>query len=100
MLAEYCPMRDGLLAGTRVLDFGQWRPAPYATQLLADLGAEVLKVEPPGSDPMRTFPEIFTTVAGHKRSVILDLKDAGDRARALELAAESDVVVEGWRPGV
>ena len=67
----------------RVLDFGQWRPAPYATQLLADLGAEVLKVEPPGGDPMRAFPEIFATVAGYKRSVVLDLKDpTGPRPRA------------------
>ena len=84
----------------RVLDFGQWRPAPYATQLLADLGAEVLKVEPPGEDPMRVFPEIFATVAGHKRSVVLDLKDPAGLSRALELAAQADVVVEGWRPGV
>jgi crotonobetainyl-CoA:carnitine CoA-transferase CaiB-like acyl-CoA transferase len=92
---------DGrLLANMRVLDFGQWRPAPYATQLLADLGAEVLKVEPPGGDPMRAFPAIFATVAGHKRSIVLDLKDDADRARALELATEADVVVEGWRPGV
>ena len=93
-------MERGLLSAMRVLDFGQWRPAPYATQLLADLGAEVLKVEPPGGDPMRAFPEIFATVAGYKRSVVLDLKDAAGRARALELAAEADVVVEGWRPGV
>lgn len=91
---------EGLLAGMRVLDFGQWRPAPYTTQLLADLGAEVLKVEPPAGDPMRAFPDIFTTVAAHKRSVVLDLKDPSGRARALELAAEADVVVEGWRPGV
>ena len=91
---------DGLLSGMRVLDLGQWRPAPYATQLLADLGAEVLKVEPPSGDPMRRFPEIFATVAAHKRSVVLDLKDPAGRARALGLAAEADVVVEGWRPGV
>jgi crotonobetainyl-CoA:carnitine CoA-transferase CaiB-like acyl-CoA transferase len=91
---------DGLLAGMRVLDLGQWRPAPYATQLLADLGADVLKVERPGGDPMRTFPEIFATVASHKRSVVLDLKDPAGRARALGLAAEAGVVVEGWRPGV
>jgi crotonobetainyl-CoA:carnitine CoA-transferase CaiB-like acyl-CoA transferase len=100
MLAEYCPMAEGHLSGMRVLDFGQWRPAPYATQLLADLGAEVLKVEPAGEDPMRVFPEIFATVAGHKRSVVLDLKAPAGLARALELAAEADVVVEGWRPGV
>jgi crotonobetainyl-CoA:carnitine CoA-transferase CaiB-like acyl-CoA transferase len=93
-------MERGLLSAMRVLDFGQWRPAPYATQLLADLGAEVLKVEPPGGDPMRSFPAIFATVAGYKRSVVLDLKDPDGRARALALAAEADVVVEGWRPGV
>jgi len=91
---------DGLLSGMRVLDLGQWRPAPYATQLLADLGADVLKVEPPTGDPMRSFPEIFAAVASHKRSVVLDLKDPAGRARALELASEADVVVEGWRPGV
>jgi len=91
---------DGLLSGMRVLDLGQWRPAPYATQLLADLGADVLKVEPPNGDPMRTFPEIFASVASHKRSIVLDLKDPAGRARALELAAEADVVAEGWRPGV
>jgi crotonobetainyl-CoA:carnitine CoA-transferase CaiB-like acyl-CoA transferase len=96
----YGSVAHGLLDAMRVLDLSQWRPAPYATQLLADLGAEVLKVEPPGSDPMRAFPEIFATVAGYKRSVVLDLKDPRDRARALELAAEADVVVEGWRPGV
>jgi crotonobetainyl-CoA:carnitine CoA-transferase CaiB-like acyl-CoA transferase len=93
-------MGQRFLDAMRVLDFGQWRPAPYATQLLADLGAEVLKVEPPGGDPMRAFPQIFATVAGHKRSVVLDLKDPAGRARALELAADADVVVEGWRPGV
>lgn len=84
----------------RVLDFSAWRPAPYATQLLADLGAEVLKVEPPGGDPMRGFEELFTTVASHKRSIVIDLKSSAGHARALELAALADVVVEGWRPGV
>jgi crotonobetainyl-CoA:carnitine CoA-transferase CaiB-like acyl-CoA transferase len=90
----------GLLDGMRVLDLSQWRPMPQATQLLADLGAEVLKVEPPGGDPMRSYPEIFASVARGKRSVVLDLRsDAGSR-RAQELAARADVVCEGWRPGV
>jgi len=84
----------------RVLDLSVWRPMPHATQILADLGAEVLKVEPPGGDPMRAYPEIFASVARGKRSIVLDLRDHGDRARALELAAGSDVVCEGWRPGV
>jgi crotonobetainyl-CoA:carnitine CoA-transferase CaiB-like acyl-CoA transferase len=92
--------RVGLLDGVRVLDLGIWRPAPYAAQLLADLGADVVKVEPPGGDPMRAFPELFATLVRHKRSIELDLHDNADRARALDLAAKSDIAVEGFRPGV
>jgi crotonobetainyl-CoA:carnitine CoA-transferase CaiB-like acyl-CoA transferase len=93
-----------LLADVSVLDLSIWRPGPYATSLLAGLGADVVKVEPPGGDPMRHYPELFESVNGGKRSIVLDLKDAtgrdGGRARALELAVEADVVVEGFRPGV
>lgn len=89
-----------LLAGMRVLDLSAWRPVPHATQILADLGAEVLKVEPPGGDPMRAYPEIFASVARGKRSVALDLRTDAGRERAVALAAEADVVCEGWRPGV
>jgi len=90
----------GLLDGLRVLDFTIWRPGPYATQLLAELGADVIKVEPPGGDPMRVYAGLFASLSADKRSVILDLKEDGARSRALELAAEADVVVEGYRPGV
>jgi crotonobetainyl-CoA:carnitine CoA-transferase CaiB-like acyl-CoA transferase len=90
----------GPLDGVRVLDLGIWRPAPYAAQLLADLGADVVKVEPPGGDPMRAFPELFATLVRHKRSVELDLRSEAGRARALELATGSDIAVEGFRPGV
>jgi crotonobetainyl-CoA:carnitine CoA-transferase CaiB-like acyl-CoA transferase len=90
----------GLLDGIRVLDLTIWRPGPYATQLLAEIGADVIKVEPPGGDPMRTFPELFASLNANKRSVVLDLKSAGGRARALALATDADVVIEGWRPGV
>jgi crotonobetainyl-CoA:carnitine CoA-transferase CaiB-like acyl-CoA transferase len=89
-----------LLAGMRVLDLSVWRPMPHATQILADLGAEVLKLEPPGGDPMRGYPEIFASVARGKRSIEVDLRDAAGLARALDLAAEADVVCEAWRPGV
>jgi crotonobetainyl-CoA:carnitine CoA-transferase CaiB-like acyl-CoA transferase len=89
-----------LLAGMRVLDLSVWRPMPHATQILADLGAEVLKLEPPGGDPMRGYPEIFASVARGKRSIELDLRTDAGRARALELAADADVVCEAWRPGV
>ena len=94
------PFRDGLLAGVRVLDLSLWRPGPYATQLLAELGADVVKVEPPGGDPMRAYPSLFASLNVNKRSVVLDLKRDADRDRALELAADTDVVVEGYRPGV
>src|SRR5438270_907025 len=85
---------------TRVVPGSHRWPAPYATQLLAELGAEVLKVEPPGGDPMRVYAGLFASLSADKRSVVLDLKDDSDRARALELAAEADVVIEGYRPGV
>jgi crotonobetainyl-CoA:carnitine CoA-transferase CaiB-like acyl-CoA transferase len=90
----------GLLDGMRVLDAGIWRPVPHATQMLADLGAQVLKIEPPGGDPMRTFPHLFRDVAGHKRSIELNLRSPEGQARALELVADADVFCEGWRPGV
>ncbi|MCU1451570.1 MAG: CoA transferase [Acidimicrobiales bacterium] len=93
-------MTDGLLSGLRVLDLTIWRPGPYATQLLAELGADVLKIEPPGGDPMRVYAGLFTSLSADKRSIVLDLKDDADRARALELAADADVVIEGYRPGV
>jgi crotonobetainyl-CoA:carnitine CoA-transferase CaiB-like acyl-CoA transferase len=88
------------LAGLRVLDLSIWRPGPYATSLLVPLGADVLKVEPPGGDPMRRYAGLFASINGGKRSVELDLKDEGGRARATELAAQADVLVEGFRPGV
>jgi crotonobetainyl-CoA:carnitine CoA-transferase CaiB-like acyl-CoA transferase len=91
---------SGLLDGMRVLDAGIWRPVPHATQMLADLGAEVLKIEPPGGDPMRTFPQLFRDVGGHKRSIELNLRTNEGRARALDLVAGADVFCEGWRPGV
>jgi crotonobetainyl-CoA:carnitine CoA-transferase CaiB-like acyl-CoA transferase len=88
------------LEGLRVLDLTVWRPGPYATQLLAEQGADVLKVEPPGGDPMRSMPDLFDILGAGKRSIVLDLKDDGDRATCLNLAAEADVFVESYRPGV
>jgi crotonobetainyl-CoA:carnitine CoA-transferase CaiB-like acyl-CoA transferase len=90
----------GLLSTLRVLDLAIWRPGPYATQLLAELGADVVKVEPPGGDPMRGYPELFAALNAGKRGIVLDLKTADGRRDALSLAADADVVVEGFRPGV
>jgi crotonobetainyl-CoA:carnitine CoA-transferase CaiB-like acyl-CoA transferase len=90
----------GRLDGLRVLDLTIWRPGPYATQLLAEHGADVLKVEPPGGDPMRSMPDLFDVLGAGKRSIVLDLKRDDDRERCLELSAEADVFVESYRPGV
>jgi crotonobetainyl-CoA:carnitine CoA-transferase CaiB-like acyl-CoA transferase len=101
-------MAHGSLHGLRVLDFSRLIPGPYATALLAGLGAEVLKVEDPrGGDPLRHFPPFvdgvgaaFLALNRGKQSVSLDLKTDRGRQIAQDLAACSDVVVEGFRPGV
>lgn len=90
----------GLLDGLRVLDLSLWQPGHTATQYLADLGADVLKVEPPGGDRMRVLPDRFVNFNGHKRSLVLDLKREEDRNHLKALAAQAEVVVEGFRPGV
>jgi CoA:oxalate CoA-transferase len=89
------------LRGMRVLDLTQQLPGPYATLLLAALGAEVTKVEPPTGDAARHLdPEMFARVNAGKRTVTLDLKSAPDRARLHEMVGGHDVFVEGFRPGV
>ena len=88
------------LSGVRVLDLSIWRPGPYATSLLVALGADVLKVEPPGGDPMRHYRGLFEEINAGKRSMVLDLKAQADGDRVRELASVADVVVEGFRPGV
>ncbi|MET0664271.1 MAG: CoA transferase [Acidimicrobiales bacterium] len=90
----------GLLEGVRVLDLSVWRPGPYATQLLVEMGADVVKVEPPGGDPMRVFPALFADLNAGKRSAAVDLKAPVGRAAVLERATGADVVIEGFRPGV
>ncbi|HTT86683.1 MAG TPA: CaiB/BaiF CoA-transferase family protein [Acidimicrobiales bacterium] len=93
-------MTAALLEGLRVLDVGIWRPVPYATQLLAEMGADVLKVEPPGGDPMRVFPPLFDVLNAGKRSIVVDLKSDNGRQEVLALAGEADAFLEGFRPGV
>src|SRR4051794_14747848 len=103
---------SGPLAGLLVADFSRILAGPYATMLLADLGAEVVKVEGPGGDDTRTWQPPVRSGAGgeqtatyylgvnrNKRSVALDLKDDDDRALAHELARRADVLVENFKPG-
>ena len=89
------------LSGLRVLDLTELLPGPYATQQLAEMGAEVIKVERPGGDAARVmFPGLFAAVNRDKKSIVLNLKDDADRAAFLRLAKRADVVIEGYRPGV
>jgi crotonobetainyl-CoA:carnitine CoA-transferase CaiB-like acyl-CoA transferase len=89
------------LAGVRVVDFSMFVPGPFASSILADLGADVIKVEPPRGDPGRGYvPVQFNTENRNKRSLALDLKHAGSRAVVEKLVARAQVVIEGFRPGV
>jgi len=85
--------------GLRVIDFSTWMAGPLATMVLADNGAEVIKIEPPDGDPARDLPAFQTWNRG-KQSVVLDLKTEAGRERASALIAGADVVVTGFRTGV
>lgn len=88
------------LDGIRVLDFTQNLPGPYATALLASLGAEVVKIEPRKGETARGVPRFFELVNAGKKSIAVDLKDPDARAAVRALVDTADVVVEGFRPGV
>ncbi len=88
------------LSGTRVVDFTQNLPGPYATMVLRSMGAEVVKIEPPKGDPARVFPRLFDILNAGKDSVAADLREASSREAVRALIADADVVVEGFRPGV
>jgi crotonobetainyl-CoA:carnitine CoA-transferase CaiB-like acyl-CoA transferase len=99
---------QGPLSGIRVLAFEHAWAAPYGTMMLADMGADVVKVEPPGlGDHVRAWTRNdlhglsphFLAVNRNKRSISLDLKDPADHATALRLAAQADAVVENFSPG-
>ena len=99
-------MTGGPLAGLRVLELGHFIAAPFATRLLADLGAEVIKVEPPGGDPVRQWGARYQgsspwwSVHGrNKRCITLDLKRAEARDVVLDLVRHCDALVENFRPG-
>jgi crotonobetainyl-CoA:carnitine CoA-transferase CaiB-like acyl-CoA transferase len=91
---------SGTLEGLRVLDLTRLLPGPFCTQLLGDLGADVIKIEEPGGgDPARSSP-LFAQVNRNKRSLTLNLKAPDGHALFLRLVGSADVVVEGFRPGV
>jgi len=98
----------GPLAGLKVLELGQLIAGPFAGKTLGDFGAEVIKVEPPGSgDPLRQWRLLhngesvwWQVQSRNKKSVTLDLREEADRAIARQLAAEADVLIENFRPGL
>ena len=94
------------LAGIRVIELANFIAGPLCGTLLADMGADVIKVEPPGGDMSRATPPIrngesvsFTALNRNKRSLVLDLKQPDAQAVMRKLAAKSDVFVEANRPG-
>jgi crotonobetainyl-CoA:carnitine CoA-transferase CaiB-like acyl-CoA transferase len=87
-----------VLEGVKVLDLSSGIAGPVAGMLLADHGADVVKVEPPGGDPLRGTAGYDAWIRG-RRSAELDLKDAGERATFLALASDADVVLESFSPG-
>ncbi|MBO0831086.1 MAG: CoA transferase, partial [Actinobacteria bacterium] len=89
---------SGPLAGLRVVDFGQYIAGPLAAVLLAEQGADVIHVDPPGGPRLAGVPDAFYNRG--KRRVILDLKTSDGQAAARKLAATADVVIENFRPGV
>lgn len=95
-----------LLKGVRVLDLSQYIPGPYASLQLANMGAEVIKVEPPGGDPMRSFgwseqgnSPFYQHLNRGKQIVELDLKNEAGKRKLWQLIKSADVLVEGFRPG-
>lgn len=97
----------GPLSGIRVLDLSAYIAGPYGCSLLADQGAEVIKIEPPVGDNLRKYPSTlesesraFIGVNRSKWGMVLDLKQDGDHAALLKLVRDADVLVHNFRPGV
>ena len=95
------------LADVLVLDFTTLLPGPLATLMLAEAGAQVIKIERPGGEDMRRYEPrfdgesaMFAMLNRGKKSLVLDLKDGADRARLIPLVKRADVLVEQFRPGV
>lgn len=101
------PKEIGPLAGIRVLELGSFIAGPFAGQILGDLGAEVIKIEPPDrGDPMRSWGICieerslwWPTIARNKKSVVIDLRQPEGRELVVTLAARCDVLLENFRPG-
>ena len=100
--------KQHLLENVRVIDLSQYIPGPLATRQLADLGAEVIKIEPPGGDPMRNFMHnesrapspVYRHLNRGKRVCELNLKSESGKQALGELIVDADILLESFRPGV
>ncbi|GHG47414.1 CoA transferase [Streptomyces griseocarneus] len=92
-------MASGPLTGVRVLELAGIGPGPFAAMLLADLGADVVRVDRPGGPGLHIDPA-YDITNRNKRSVLVDLKSPGGPAAVLDLAGRADILLEGYRPGV
>ncbi|HEX4597236.1 MAG TPA: CoA transferase, partial [Burkholderiaceae bacterium] len=95
---------SGVLKGIRVLDLGTFITGPCAAMMLADLGADVIKVESPEGDPYRSYQggrysPHFQAYNRNKRGIVLDLKTPPDLAEFEDLVREADVLIQNFRPG-
>jgi alpha-methylacyl-CoA racemase len=93
-------MQSGPLSGLRVLELPSIGPAPFATMLLADLGADVVRVDRPGGQQLQVVPPEQDLLGRGKRSLLLDLKSPAGLDTVLALVERADLLVEGFRPGV
>lgn len=92
--------RNGPLKGLRVVEMAGLGPAPFACMMLADMGAEVVRIARPGQKPMLGMPQKFNIYDRSRRSVTLDLRDPEEKAQAIAIIEKAEVLVEGFRPGV
>lgn len=91
---------EGPLAGIRVVEMAGIGPAPFAAMSLADMGADVIRVDRPTSPELGTAPPEADVLNRGKRSIVLDVKDPGQHAALMRLIDTADVLIEGMRPGV
>ncbi len=91
---------SGLLSGLRVIDLTRNLPGPFSTRMLADLGAEVIKVEPPEGDPARPLGPLFEALNHGKECRKVDFRNEADLATLRDWLATADVMVDSFRPGV
>jgi crotonobetainyl-CoA:carnitine CoA-transferase CaiB-like acyl-CoA transferase len=99
-MTQYSVALSGLLAGLHVIDLSRNLPGPFCTRMLADLGATIIKVEPPEGDPTRPLAPLFAALNHGKDCRRIDFREAGDIEKLRGWLADADVMLDSFRPGV